>query len=94
MSGDWHGRVYENGTRIYPRSPDAPESFRAMLQASKGSPVRWHDEADDVPWGAPAQPDPGEAAYARCAEECRERAAGEPECTDTCRRADDARKDA
>lgn len=38
--------------------------------------------------------DPGEAAHARCAEECRELAAGEPECTDTCRRADAARRKA
>ncbi len=42
----------------------------------------------------PGDPDPGAAAYARCAEECRERQAGEPECTDTCLRADEARRKA
>lgn len=40
------------------------------------------------------EPDPGAAAYARCAEECRERVAGEPECRDTCVRADNARRKA
>ena len=46
------------------------------------------------PYPGDPDPDPGMAAYARCAEECRDRAAGEPECTDTCRRADDARREA
>ena len=41
-----------------------------------------------------AKLDPGAAAYARCAWECRERQAGEPECTDTCLRADEARRKA
>ncbi len=39
-------------------------------------------------------PDPGAAAYARCAEECRERQAGEPECRDACLRTDEARRKA
>ncbi len=42
----------------------------------------------------PGDPGPGAAAYARCAEECRERQAGEPECRDTCLRADEARRKA
>ncbi len=40
------------------------------------------------------EPDPGAAVYARCTEECRERAAGEPECPETCLRADNARRGA
>ncbi|MBK3405095.1 hypothetical protein H0176_00545 [Methylorubrum populi] len=32
----------------------------------------------------------GMAAYARCQDACRDRAAGEPECRDSCRRAEAA----
>lgn len=55
--------------------------------------VRDDMRADEIAWGRfDPEPDPGEAAYARCAEECRERVAGEPECPETCLRADAARR--
>ena len=43
----------------------------------------------------PKRPEPsrfarGMAAYARCQDGCRDRAAGEPECRDSCRRAEAA----
>lgn len=56
-------------------TPDAPARTREAV-------ARYLPEASDASRFAH-----GMAAYARCEDGCRERAAGEPECRDSCARA-------
>ncbi|MGU3463222.1 hypothetical protein ACLBXO_00075 [Methylobacterium sp. C33D] len=97
MSNDWNGRVFTNGVAAVPfitLGIDVAQGSEDPARIPSRGRLGWvlADEVDDTPWNP--QPDPGAAAYARCAEECRERQSGEPECTDTCLRADEARRKA
>ena len=88
MSDDWSDRIYTNGASVVVLGSDQAQGSEDPARIRGTGRWMFWDEVDDTPWRA------GQAAYARCAEECRERAAGEPECTDTCRRADAARREA